>query len=195
MGIEYEVKYAATAASFDLIRSFLQGDFRQLSMETTYYDTPDKALSRRSWTLRRRYENGLSVCTLKTPAGGFGRGEWDCEAKSIEEAIPVLCKLSHQEDLIPLTRDGVQPICGARFTRLAYDIASGTAQLEVALDRGVLIGGGREQPLLEVEVELKSGQPEDAVRYAKFLSRKFGLTAEPKSKFRRALELANGADG
>ena len=193
MGIEFEVKYSATPQSFALLRSYLGGDFRELHMETTYYDTPGADLSRRRWTLRRRYENGLSVCTLKTPAAGFGRGEWDCEAASIEEAIPVLCKLSGQDALLSLTRDGVLPICGARFTRLARNISSGSALLEVALDRGSLTGGGKEEPLLEVEVELKSGEPEDAVRYAKFLARKFGLTAPPKSKFRRALELANSA--
>lgn len=194
MGIEYEVKYAATEQSHALVRSFLGSGFREYAMETTYYDDAASSLSRRRWTLRRRYENGQSVCTLKTPAGGFGRGEWECEAPSIQDAIPVLCKLSGHEELAAIARGGLLPICGARFTRLAYTVTSGGAQLEVALDQGVLLGGGREQPLREVEVELKSGHPEEAVRYAKFLARKFGLTPERRSKFRRALDLANSKE-
>lgn len=191
MGIEYEVKYAATAQSHELIRSFLGERFQEYHMETTYYDDAAGTLSARRWTLRRRFENGLSVCTLKTPAAGFGRGEWDCEADSIQEAIPELCKLSGQEDLASIAAGGLVPICGARFTRLAYTLSSGATRLEIALDKGVLLGGGRELPLREVEVELKAGNPEDAVRYAKFLARKFDLTPERKSKFRRALDLAN----
>ena len=64
--------------------------------------------------------------------------------------------------------------------------------MELALDRGVLLGGGREVALCEVEVELKDGQPEAAVAFAQELAEKFGLRPEQKSKFRRALALAEG---
>jgi inorganic triphosphatase YgiF len=60
----------------------------------------------------------------------------------------------------------------------------------LALDSGVLIGGGRETPLCEVELELKEGNQEAMVLYARILAAKFGLVPERKSKFRRALELA-----
>ena len=66
------------------------------------------------------------------------------------------------------------------------------AELELALDRGVLLGGGKEIPLCEVEVELKSGAPEDAVAFAETMAKDFGLRPEHKSKFRRALALSKG---
>ena len=191
MGIEFELKYAAAPETQAQIRAFLGEDFREYAMETTYYDTPGGALSARHWTLRRRLENGLSVCTLKTPAGDMGRGEWDCEADSIEEAIPILCKLSGQTELAALTAHGVTPTCGARFTRLAWSVEWNGSELEVSLDAGVLTGGGSALPLCEVEVELKSGAREDAVSFANMLAEKSPLTPEPRSKFRRALDLAD----
>ena len=190
MGREFELKYAATEAVQDQIAAAF-GSFEAFSMQTTYYDAPDGALSARHITLRRRLENGVSVCTLKTPTGGLGRGEWELECDSIEAAIPELCKLSGWE-LAPLLAGGVVAVCGARFTRRAFAAQLDQCSVEIALDKGTLYGGGRELPLCEVEVELKSGSEEAAVNFAAALSQKYGLTPEYKSKFRRALALAKG---
>ena len=190
MAIEYELKYAASPDAQAAVLEALGGGFARISMETTYYDTPGGDLSARRWTLRRRLENGVAVCTLKTPAGELGRGEWELRCGSIEEAVPELCKLSDQPELASLLANGLTPICGAKFTRLAKNVDLGTAVVEIALDSGVLLGGGRETPLCEVEVELKSGSREEAALYAAVLAKNHGLTPEKKSKFRRALALA-----
>jgi len=64
--------------------------------------------------------------------------------------------------------------------------------VELALDEGILMGGGKEIPLCEVEVELKSGDIRFCDLFAKTLAARFGLTPETKSKFRRALALYKG---
>ncbi len=64
--------------------------------------------------------------------------------------------------------------------------------MELALDRGVLTGSGREKPLCEVEVELKSGDQEAADAFAQELVRQFSLKPEQASKQARALALALG---
>lgn len=190
MAIEYELKFAANLKAQAAIAEALGGGFTEISMETTYYDTPGGTLSARHWTLRRRLENGVSVCTLKTPAGALGRGEWEIHCGNIKDAVPELCKLSEQSDLEPLLAQGLIPICGAKFTRQAKTEEIDGAVVEIALDCGVLLGGGKEIPLCEVEVELKSGSREEAALYAAILAKKFSLTPEKKSKFRRALALA-----
>ena len=189
MGREFELKFRADAEKIAAIRE-KYGEFVTVSMETAYYDTPNCALSPLYWTLRRRYENGKSVCTLKTPAPGGARGEWETECGEIMDAIPKLCKLGAPMRLIALTIDGVEQVCAARFTRLAKKIVLEECTVELALDRGVLIGGSREEPLAEVEVELKSGSEEAAVAFANTLAAAFGLVPETGSKYRRALALA-----
>ena len=189
MGYEFEMKYASTPAQQQKITAAMGDAFDLFNMETTYYDTPAGALSARRWTLRRRYENGNPTCTLKTPGGKLGRGEWDCPADRIEDAISELARLSGCTELTELASHGLVAICGARFQRKAYTVSRGESLLEVAVDSGVLFGGSREAPICEVEVELKKGSPEDALSYAADLAKRFGLTAEPKSKFRRALQL------
>ena len=71
MGREFELKYAATQAQQDALGASF-GEFTPIAMETTYYDTSDGALSRQHITLRRRLENGVSVCTVKTPGDPEG---------------------------------------------------------------------------------------------------------------------------
>lgn len=188
MGIEYELKYDATAAVQEQIRRWLGGVWQEYHMRTTYYDTPDGGLSSRKWTLRHRWESGVHVCTLKTPAGD-ARGEWEVEAEFIEDSIDELCKLGAPRELAVLTAGGVVPVCGARFTRLASTVELPSGTVEVALDAGFLFAGDRQEPLCEVEVELKSGAAEAADRFSADLANHFGLQRLHKSKFKRALAL------
>lgn len=189
MGREFELKYAASAGDLDVLKARYP-HLSPISMETVYYDTPDGALGNRRWTLRRRMENGKAVCTLKTPLPDGSRGEWETECGDILEAVPSLCTLGAPEELTALTAAGVGESCGAKFTRLAGLIALPGCTVELALDRGVLTGGGRELPFTEVEVELKAGSEEAAGAFAQSLARELGLRPEPKSKVQRALALA-----
>lgn len=193
MGIEYERKFRATEPVLSEIAKAFSEEEQIFAMETTYYDAPDKALSSRWYTLRRRMENGRSVCTLKAPVSARGRGEWEVECDHIENAILELCKLGAPKNLILLTARGVQPVCGAKFTRTAKTLVLENCTLELALDKGILFGGGKEIPLCEVEVELKEGTPEACDAFAKDLAARFSLEPEDHSKFRRALALYEGA--
>lgn len=192
MGIEYERKYKATPQALDRLQTSLGQAGRVIRMETTYYDTPGSDFSARHWTVRRRMENERSVCTFKFPVEGIGRGEFEVESPSLEDAIKELCKLSGKEALATLASAGLIPVCGARFTRTAVDLSVGNTSIELALDRGVLLGGGREIPLCEVEAELKAGDPQDVDRFGAYLQTAFGLEPEKLSKFARAKKLAKG---
>ena len=187
MGVEYEWKFRAEPQIQEELYRATEGPWQQTAMETTYYDTQDNQLSALHYTLRRRMENGRSVCTVKTPLGDGGRGDWEVEEAFISQAIPKLCKLGAPEILLSIP--SVTPICGARFTRRACKLDIGTAVVELALDQGVLLGGGRENPLCEIEIEWKGGQKAAAAAFATHLAKKYGLSPETKSKFRRALDL------
>lgn len=192
MGVEFELKYKATEESQQAICAAFPGEWQTISMETTYYDTPEAELSALHYTLRRRFENGVSVCTVKTPIAGAGRGEWEVVCDSIEAAIEKLCKLGAPKNLMALTQKGVVIVCGARFTRRALMVEISDGKAELALDRGVLFAGDREMPICEVEVELKDGTVEAATMFAGLLAQEYALQRETKSKFQRAKALREG---
>ena len=106
------------------------------------------------------------------------------------EAIPELIRLGAPIELVGLTARGVTAVCGARITRLAAMVCPEGCAVELALDRGVLTGTGKQLPFAEVEVELKSGSEDAAVAFAKALAEEFRLEEEPRSKFVRAMTLA-----
>ena len=189
MGREFELKYRADEAKIAAIREKF-GEFTPISMETTYYDTQNKTLGTLRWTLRRRFENGISVCTLKTPASGGGRGEWETELDDICAAVPLLCAMGAPKELEAYVADGIIPVCGAKFTRLAKLLTPEDCTVELALDRGILIGGSKELPFAEVEVEVKSGSEDAALAFAEALAAEFDLIPESASKYKRALTLA-----
>lgn len=189
MGREFELKYRANDRQISEIREKF-GAFTPISMETIYYDNPSGMLGNMRWTLRRRLENGTSVCAVKTPSSGSGRGEWEVQSDDIVQAVPLLCKLGCPQALLSLVKPGLVEVCAARFTRLAATVSAEGCTVEIALDRGHLLGGGKELPFAEVEIELKEGSEEAAVAFAKALAAEFSLTLEPFSKYRRALLLA-----
>lgn len=193
MGIEYELKFRASEDALEAIAAqYSQYPSTQYEMETTYYDTPSGALSARHYTLRRRMENKESICTLKTPAENQGRNELEIPCGSIEAAIPILCKAGAPEDFGSLAQEGIVAVCGAKFHRTAILLNLDGGQVELALDKGVLTGGGQTVPFCEVEVELKRGKSVLADLFALDLAQQHKLTLETRSKFRRSLALYRG---
>ena len=199
MGMELEFKLAvATPALLEQIlfdkevAQVRQGGYRLLTMATVYYDTPDRRLSQRQWTLRLRQENEAFVATLKTPGDGRARGEWQVPAYSIHAALPALLEQGAPQELTQLLEGQMLlPVCAAQFTRRAADVAFADGTVcELCGDVGALVGGSKEESLCEIEVELKEGSAETAEAFARELQERFDLTEEPRSKFARASALA-----
>lgn len=191
MGREFELKFAATAQIHQAVEE-KYGDFQEITMETTYFDTPDGALAARRVTLRQRMENGICVCTVKTPLPQGGKGEWELQWQDASTMVEKLCQIGAPRELLAWTAPGIEPICGARFVRKAKTIDCPGGSVELALDRGILLGGGRQIPLCELEVELKSGDDTVAIDFAAQIAAEFDLKPENLSKFRRAQLLSKG---
>lgn len=188
MGREFEVKFSATPEKLAKIREKWE-DWSAISMETTYFDTPDGALSKENCTLRCRLENGVAVCTIKTPISQLGRGEWDVQAPWCGETAAKLFAAAGRES-IPFEQ--LTAVCAARFHRLTHLEKLPGGNMEIALDEGILLGGGRQIPLCEVEVEQKSGEETATLLWAMILAEEYGLQREKRSKFARASALARG---
>ena len=189
MGIEFELKYAATQAQLETLKARYPG-LRPIAMETTYYDNAAGDFSRLKWTFRRRMENEKSVCTLKTPWEGLGRAEFEVECEDIEAAVPLLTAQGAPGELAQMVSGGIAPSCGAKFLRLAGILELEGCTVELALDEGILLGGGKELPFQEVEVELKAGSVAAALAFGTALAEELGLQPEHKSKVARARALA-----
>ena len=189
MGRELELKFAASSETLDAMEE-KYAPLTPITMHTRYFDTPHQAFRGRRWTLRLRLENGRPICTLKTRLPDGSRGEYETESGDIVSAIPVLLEQGAPAELEELAREGLEEVCGARFTRLDRIIDVPGGQVELALDRGEFTGGGRTLPFTEAEAELKAGPDEVLARFGRALAAEFSLREEPRSKIQRAMALA-----
>ncbi|MEW5967461.1 MAG: CYTH domain-containing protein, partial [Pseudomonadota bacterium] len=196
---EIEIKLALPPGGVD---AFLRRMARRRSsptvqtLVTRYFDTPDFALSAAGVALRVRRAGRRWLQTLKTEgerAGGLSR--------RIEYEMPVRGgtldwmrfppeALAHVPDSV---RGQVVPVFETRFRRTAWQVKGrGGAQIEVALDVGEVVAGARTQPICEIELELKAGQPDALFALALDWAGAFGCLPFDVSKAERGVRLAHG---
>lgn len=196
--MEVELKYACpNGAVFEeilqAVAAIQQGPVREIRMQTDYYDTPERTLRERFWTLRLRRENAESVVCCKTRGSWDGalssHNEWECRAESLIEGVQQLIAEGAPEELREIARRA-ERFCGAQFVRVSADLVleNGTVA-ELSCDRGALMGTKTELPLCEVELELKAGAVKPMLAYGAAMAERFGLREESRSKLARAMEL------
>jgi inorganic triphosphatase YgiF len=162
-------------------------------LSSIYFDTPSRELSHARASLRLRRVGRAWLQTFKCERGPGVRGEWEL---GVRRAALDLSRFPAEEirrasgiDLASLN-GRLAPLFETRFTRRAADIRLRDAVVEVALDRGAVIARKRREPLLELEIELKNGDPRRLPRYAESLVEPLGLRLSLASKAERGYRLA-----
>ena len=81
------------------------------------------------------------------------------------------------------------PVMEMDYVRKAIQVDTGKSISVVSLDEGTIHTSKGDSDILEVEVELYSGDQEDMVALGGELAAKYNLVASDKSKYQRGLEL------
>ena len=165
-------------------------------LRTVYFDTPNFALSERGIALRVRRAGRGWLQTLKTEGerrGGLSqRAEYEMavDGGALDwSRFPAEALARVPEAL----REQVGPVFETRFERTAWHIRSKRgAQIEVALDVGEVRAAGRRQPICEVELELKAGQPDALFELAQGWAQQLDCLPLDISKAERGVRLAHG---
>jgi inorganic triphosphatase YgiF len=172
----------------------------QQTMRTLYFDTPDFALSALGVALRVRRIGRRWLQTIKTEGerhGGLSqRAEYEMQVargRPDWSRFPVEALALVPEAL----RGQLEPTFETRFERTAWLIGGHDgASIEVALDLGEVHAGGRRMPICEIELELKSGQPDSLFELAQGWAQQLDCLPFDVSKAERGVRLARGqADG
>lgn len=191
-----------TAASEPEAEAHLPG-LHRTKLESIYYDTPDQWLSAHRMALRVRRIGRKRVQTLKAPAAGPGglQNFQEIEAE-IASDRPQLAAVTDGKLSRRLERENVwrrlRPVFETKFHRSAFLTEHGDSTIEVALDLGSVIAGGRRLPIAEIELELKSGDAgalyELAEQLALQLSEDFPIRLGAETKAGRGYALAGGQE-
>ena len=200
--VEVELKLRASPGSLDRIRTspvILQdsrnkGTIRRL--ETTYYDTADHKLFGAGISLRVRRSGKYLVQTIKRVSvdDPLIRNEWEAPVETLTPDLGALPVSEIDGIFDKIAVDQFVPIfvTKVRRHRVTVDVSEG--QIEVAFDDGVIEAGSQQEPLCEVELELKQGRAAALYQLGLGLMDISPLCLETQSKSARGYALALGID-
>jgi len=163
---------------------------------STYFDTPECALQRAETILRVREQNGRFIQTVKTgdvdKTNLLIRGEWE---DAVADNRPDLQAPESGPHIDAALAEGLRPVFVSEIDRTTIDIEpkSGT-RIEAAVDRGAIrtLDNERSEPVSEVELELKEGDPAVLYDLALELLETAPLRIELRSKAERGYRLFQG---
>ena len=161
MAVETELKLSLPAAALPRLRRhrLLAGVKPQRQhLENTYYDTADLALTQARVAVRhRRTAWGwlLTVKSTEPSAGGLAqRNEWEAPSQPGAFDFSHVDRKALRKTLEKLT-PRLQAVFSTDFLRTTWVLApSPGTRIEVALDRGCVRCGEREDAICELELEL-----------------------------------------
>ena len=180
-------------------RDMVCGPVTRRKLVSTYFDTGKFKLCDRRIALRVRRENRSWIQTVKADANGtagaFGRRQWE---QKVAANVP---ELEHAYDtaLGPLVSEALKrklkPAFKTVIWRTAVPVRVNGSELEVAIDRGEIVAGDIVEPVNEIEIELKEGDPAEIVRLAERLAKALPAVYEARTKPERGFLLATGKNG
>lgn len=143
---------------------------RRERLFNTYVDTPDLTLRAQRVAVRERRVGRRTLLTVKTAghsSGGLAvRQEWETPTRAGEPDFRALMGEHPLAERLCTLAGRLVPIFRTDFVRHSWTLEHEGAMIELALDQGVIATGSgaheRQEPLLELELELKSG-PVDAL--------------------------------
>nr|HET7858078.1 CHAD domain-containing protein [Caldimonas sp.] len=174
-----------------------------LVLESHYFDTVDRRLARAGVALRLRRTGSAWEQTVK--AEGASRIERLEETVTFEAPargrapLPDLALHAGSAAAALLERvlgddadAQLVPVFATAIRRAALRIETHGAELEIALDRGVVRAGERSLPLSELEVELKDGEVGALIAVGRASVDAHGMWVSTVSKALRGARLAGG---
>ncbi|WP_458095233.1 CYTH and CHAD domain-containing protein [Roseomonas sp. WA12] len=158
---------------------------------TTYYDTPDRAFLRAGASLRVRRSGRRRVQTLKLRdgLGPFSRGEWEWTVPGDQPDLSHLAATPLAGLVGPA---GVSAVFTAEVRRLEWVLPAEGAVIHATLDRGTIRAGEAEEPIRELELELKKGEALPLLRLAHVLAQAVPMVLGAESKSDRGWRLLAG---
>lgn len=205
MAIEREIKLALPASQVSAATCWFvarTGSAGQsVALANIYFDTPVLTLARSKSALRLRHTPDGWLQTFKTAgtasSGMHSRHEWEMPIAGEALEIDTLLQACDEPTVAAALRAAAPDLIEmfrTNFTRTLWQLASKGATIEAAIDQGIVLanvsGESRQTPILEVELELKSGDETALHAVADELCRNVpGLTPDDISKAQRGYRL------
>jgi inorganic triphosphatase YgiF len=144
-----------------LTSGVMGGAASSIRQHSVYFDTTERMLFEKGFTLRIRRSSDARIQTVKATgpnASVFARSEWET---TVVADVPVLDSTSPIATEFDLSSDDLKPLFEVPIERHVWTLTENGTQIEAVLDEGKVIAGDRQTPICEIELELKDGNIRD----------------------------------
>ena len=170
-----------------------------IEMYAVYFDTEDRRLHDAGIAFRIRREGCNLQATLKwngsSGEDGMHKREElnvmvDDSEKMHNPDIDIFSQSDMGDALLDIVgSERLVPLMEVESVRHQVRIDTGKSISELSVDKGEVRVGEKTAPILELEIELFSGEEADMIALGDGLAEKYGLKASNISKFKRGLDL------
>ncbi|HUX90453.1 MAG TPA: CHAD domain-containing protein [Gallionellaceae bacterium] len=202
MAIETELKLRIAPEQLARLKRHPLLKAHQLTPPTTrrlyniYYDTPKLELQQSGMALRLRRSGKKWLQTLKGGGGVQGglhrRNEWEMPVRgpALDFSLP---QVAEWDELLPKKlRKKLQPVFVTDFSRNSRMLSWQDAQIELCMDHGEVSTEHLRTPICELELELKSGEPQQLFELALSILDIVPFALESISKAEQGFRLMGG---
>lgn len=160
--------------------------------KAVYYDTPKWTLRRNGLSLRVRQSGARFVQTVKAESGDdpLRRGEWEASVASLAPDLALAMPFIPAKIHADLERHGLHAVFTTDIRRHQRLVNLPSGSVEVAVDQGRLMAGGRSQEVSEIEIELKGGSASAVYELAQRLVEHGPARPSIRAKSARGFDLA-----
>ena len=197
MSNEVEIKLAVSDKAFNELEEHLKNFIclvhKKQFLSNTYYDYLDHFLAKQKMGLRIRQEDQELTLTLKTNGEVIGglHSRPEHNLSLTEKETPTNAQLRELYPFEQLPSSTLQPIFSTDFNRTFWLVEFQQSKIEVAFDQGKIIAGESEQPICEIEFELKSGNVQDLFDFVETLPFERDIYFSSASKAKRGYLLGS----
>lgn len=174
-----------------------EGSREELSLHACYYDTADLDLARSRIAYRIRKEGEHFTSTVKwqgkSEDGLHEREELSCHVPDDTPDLELFCESEIGEEIRNIVGEKMlQLVLETRIKRRRYRIDTDEAILEVAIDEGSVDTEKGSENILELEIELFTGDTDELMRIGSKMQKQYGLVPEDMSKYAKGISLIRG---
>lgn len=191
---ETELKFEIAKSALARLRMHpaLSDRAENLRLRSVYFDTPDHALREIGLSLRVRNSGGRFIQTVKAcaSAGIVQRHEWETEIAAQDPDLAALARTPAAAILDGRAANTLTAIFSTTVQRAVHLWRDGTTLIELSVDQGEISAGERREPIREIELELKNGEPGALFGFARELAKAAPLRLSFDSKAERGYRLA-----
>ncbi|WP_420145659.1 CHAD domain-containing protein [Sphingobium sp.] len=180
---------ASAVLQWPLLRDL---DGQTALLAATYFDTPDRLLLKNGISLRIRRSGQDHIQTVKVSrqrhGGLFMRDEWEKPVDSLSLRLDNDCPVT------VVLGDAVSqlvPVFKVDVDRHIWLVEWDDALIEMVLDQGLVSAGRRQEPLCEVELELKRGDAAALFALARRMDADMAVRPGMSSKSERGYHLTD----